>query len=69
MREVENYMQHIRNLSEEREALTEELEQENHQLKECIERLEEEREGIAKVFYIYREKMYAEKYIYTEKLC
>ena len=34
MREVENYMEHIRTLSDERESLTIELEAENEKLKE-----------------------------------
>ena len=39
MREVENYVEHIRSLSDEREALTLEFEAENEQLKAEIVRL------------------------------
>ncbi|XP_048470997.1 coiled-coil domain-containing protein 30 isoform X1 [Rhincodon typus] len=44
MKEVENYVDHIRNLSEEREALTAEYEQENELLKMELQRLKLEQE-------------------------
>ncbi|XP_052821031.1 myosin heavy chain, non-muscle-like isoform X6 [Mya arenaria] len=42
MQEVENYVEHIRHLSDEREALIQELETENDQLKQEIERFRQE---------------------------
>ena len=42
MREVENYVEHIRGLSNEREALTQELEEENEQLKAELEQLQQQ---------------------------
>ncbi|KAL3862147.1 hypothetical protein ACJMK2_008135 [Sinanodonta woodiana] len=42
MQEVENYVEHIRHLSDEREALIQELETENDQLKQEIEALRQE---------------------------
>ncbi|XP_025082081.1 trichohyalin-like isoform X2 [Pomacea canaliculata] len=42
MREVENYVEHIRHLSEERETLIQELETENEQLKLALEQLHPE---------------------------
>ena len=45
MREVENYVEHIRSLSDEREALTLEFEAENEQLKADIVRLTNALEG------------------------
>ncbi|XP_043531629.1 paramyosin isoform X8 [Chiloscyllium plagiosum] len=44
MKEVENYVDHIRNLSEEREALTAEYERENELLKMELQRLKLEQE-------------------------
>ena len=46
MREVENYVEHIRSLSVEREALTVELEAENETLKQQIESLQVQTSGI-----------------------
>lgn len=46
MREVENYVEHIRHLSEERETLIQELETENEQLKLALEQLHPELSGI-----------------------
>ena len=43
---MENYVEHIRSLSDERETLTLEFEAENEQLKSEIEHLKEELEGI-----------------------
>ena len=51
MREVENYVDHIRKLSDERDVLTLEFEAENDQLKADVEKLNTELEG--------RERMYA----------
>lgn len=45
MQEVENYVEHIRHLSDEREALIQELETENDQLKQDIERNRQEHNG------------------------
>ena len=45
MREVENYVEHIRTLAEEREILTTDLETENDQLKLELETMKEELEG------------------------
>lgn len=45
MREVENYVEHIRSLSDEREALTLEFEAENEQLKADVVRLTNALEG------------------------
>lgn len=45
MKEVESYVEHIRSLSEEREALTLEFEQENEQLKTQIDQLKQELQG------------------------
>ncbi len=45
MKEVENYVEHIRSLSNEREALTIEFETENEQLKTELEKLHMELEG------------------------
>ncbi len=45
MKEVENYVEHIRTLSNEREGLTLEFESENEQLKTEIEKLHIELEG------------------------
>jgi chromosome segregation ATPase len=45
MQEVENYVEHIRHLSDEREALIQELETENDQLKQEIERFRQEQNG------------------------
>ena len=45
MQEVENYVEHIRSLSVEREALTVELEAENETLKQQIEKLQSETHG------------------------
>ena len=45
MQEVENYVEHIRHLSDEREALIQELETENDQLKQDIERYRQEQNG------------------------
>lgn len=42
MEEVENYVEHIRNLSDERETLIQQLETENDQLKSDIEALRQE---------------------------
>ena len=42
MREVENYMEHIRSLSDEREALTMELETENDQLKQKLVQIQKD---------------------------
>lgn len=49
MIEVENYVSHIRQLSDEREALTQELEIENEQLKHELEQMKVEREAGAYV--------------------
>ena len=46
MREVENYVEHIRSLSVEREALTVELEAENETLKQQIESLQAQTSGM-----------------------
>ena len=45
MKEVENYMQHIRSLSDEREALTLEFEAENDQLKTQVDGLKHKLAG------------------------
>ena len=45
MQEVENYVEHIRHLSDEREALIQELETENDQLKQDIERFRQDQNG------------------------
>ena len=45
MREVENYVEHIRSLTNERETLTAEFEAENEALKGEIERLTSEVQG------------------------
>ena len=45
MKEVEHYVEHIRSLSDEREALTLEFEAENEQLKGQVESLRTEVEG------------------------
>ena len=45
MQEVENYVEHIRHLSDEREALIQELETENDALKQDIERYRQEQNG------------------------
>ena len=45
MREVENYVEHIRHLSDEREALIQELETENEQLKNDLEQVRSELSG------------------------
>ncbi|XP_041129485.1 coiled-coil domain-containing protein 30-like isoform X2 [Polyodon spathula] len=45
MKEVENYVDHIRNLSEEREALTAEYERENEQLRGELQQLRLEQEA------------------------
>lgn len=45
MQEVENYVEHIRHLSDEREALIQELETENDQLKQEIDRFRQEQNG------------------------
>ena len=42
MREVENYVEHIRQLSNDHEALTLEFEAENEQLKDEVHRLDQE---------------------------
>ena len=42
MKEVENYVEHIRNLSDEREALTLEFEVENEELKAAVHLLKQE---------------------------
>lgn len=47
MREVENYVEHIRHLSDEREALIQELETENEQLKSDLEQARSELVGEA----------------------
>nr|KAG5696199.1 hypothetical protein BaRGS_021684 [Batillaria attramentaria] len=47
MREVENYVEHIRHLSDEREALIQELETENDQLKSDLEQARSELSGPA----------------------
>ncbi|XP_053379468.1 myosin-11-like isoform X3 [Mercenaria mercenaria] len=47
MQEVENYVEHIRHLSDEREALIQELETENDQLKQEIERFRQEQNASA----------------------
>ncbi|KAJ7379582.1 protein of unknown function (DUF4686) [Desmophyllum pertusum] len=49
MIEVENYVAHIRHLSDEREALTQDLEAENEQLKAELEQMKVEREAGAYV--------------------
>lgn len=46
MQEVENYVEHIRHLSDEREALIQELETENDSLKQEIEQLKQEQNGL-----------------------
>jgi len=46
MSEVESYVEHIRHLSDEREALIQELETENDQLKQDIERFRQEQNGM-----------------------
>jgi uncharacterized membrane protein len=46
MREVENYVEHIRHLSDEREALIQELETENEQLKNDLEQARSELSGM-----------------------
>ncbi len=43
--QVENYVEHIRSLSDERETLTVEFEAENEELKTEVERLREELDG------------------------
>lgn len=45
MQEVENYVEHIRHLSDEREALIQELETENDQLKSEIDSLKQDQNG------------------------
>lgn len=45
MQEVENYVEHIRHLSDEREALIQELETENDQLKSEIDSLKHDQNG------------------------
>ena len=45
MIEVENYVAHIRQLSDEREALTQDLEAENEQLKAELEQMKVEKEA------------------------
>ncbi|XP_076451851.1 uncharacterized protein LOC143287616 isoform X2 [Babylonia areolata] len=47
MQEVENYVEHIRHLSDEREALIQELETENEQLKSDLEQVRSELNGDA----------------------
>lgn len=47
MQEVENYVEHIRHLSDEREALIQELETENDNLKQEIEHLKQDQNGSA----------------------
>ncbi|VDI19690.1 Hypothetical predicted protein, partial [Mytilus galloprovincialis] len=47
MQEVENYVEHIRHLSDEREALIQELETENDSLKQEIEQLKQEQNASA----------------------
>ena len=42
MKEVENYVEHIRRLSNDHEALTLEFEAENEQLKEEVDKLNQE---------------------------
>ena len=54
MREVENYVEHIRSLSDEREALTLEFETENEQLKGQINELKQQIDG--DYIYIYLTK-------------
>lgn len=46
MQEVENYVEHIRHLSDEREALIQELETENDNLKQEIEHLKQDQNGL-----------------------
>ena len=45
MREVESYVEHIRSLSDEREALTVEFEQENEILKQQLLKLQAQLDG------------------------
>ena len=45
MKEVENYVEHIRHLSDEREALIQELETENEQLKNELDQARSELNG------------------------
>ena len=45
MKEVESYVEHIRTLSDEREALTVEFEQENETLKQQLSKLQNQSEG------------------------
>ncbi|XP_056008830.1 myosin-2 heavy chain-like isoform X24 [Ostrea edulis] len=47
MQEVENYVEHIRHLSDEREALIQELETENDQLKQEIDSLKQDQNAAA----------------------
>ena len=46
MKEVENYVEHIRSLSDEREALTVEFETENELLKQQIAKLQNNGAGL-----------------------
>ena len=46
MKEVENYVEHIRSLSDEREALTVEFETENELLKQQIAKLQSNGAGL-----------------------
>ena len=45
MKEVENYVEHIRSLSDERETLTLEFEAENEMLKAEVQQLREQLDG------------------------
>ena len=49
MQEVENYVEHIRHLSDEREALIQELETENDQLKQEIDSLKQDQKPFSRI--------------------
>ena len=46
MQEVENYVEHIRSLSDERETLIQELETENEQLRVQVDKLKQQGAGM-----------------------
>ena len=53
MKEVENYVEHIRSLSDEREALTVEFETENELLKQQISKLQAQENGVSLCLYCF----------------
>lgn len=63
MQEVENYVEHIRHLSDEREALIQELETENDSLKQEIEQLKQEQNGLCLKYFQFNILQWTEKKI------